>query len=257
MSDDSRLDDLLLRWEDLRRHGQTPSAEELCRDCPELLPALRRRVGALEAMGAMLATGSTGPGGSTPPDPRGGEPAPEPRVQSLAARSCYRVLRFHARGGLGEVLVAHDEELRRDVALKRIRPSPGDDGQRRGRFLREAELTGRLEHPGIVPVYAVGQDDAGQPWYAMRFIQGETLAEAIARFHGSGGPARDPGERGLALRQLLGRFVGACNAVAYAHHQGIVHRDLKPSNIMLGPFGESLVVDWGLAKRLGTADPPD
>jgi serine/threonine-protein kinase len=254
MSDDTTLDELLLRWEELRRQGQTPSAEDLCRDRPELLPALRQRMRALEAVGAMLATGSTGPAASTPADLAAGE---VPRVQALAAQSRYRVLRFHARGGLGEVLLARDEELRRDVALKLIRPSPGDDGGRRGRFLREAELTGRLEHPGIVPVYAVGQDDTGQPWYAMRFIQGETLAEAIARFHSADGPGRDPAERGLALRQLLGRFVGACNAVAYAHHQGIVHRDLKPANIMLGPFGESLVVDWGLAKRLGGEEAPE
>jgi hypothetical protein len=94
-------------------------------------------------------------------------------------------------------------------------------------------------------------DAEGRPYYAMRLIRGETLQEAVARFRGPGGPAAAPGERALALRGLLGRFVAVCNAVAYAHSRGVVHRDLKPANVMLGPYGETLVVDWGLAKALG------
>src|SRR5262249_51126355 len=109
----------------------------------------------------------------------------------------------------------------------------------------------RLEHPGIVPVYGLGQYADGRPFYAMRFIHGDDLKEAIRRFHKAESPTRDPGERRLALRQLLGRFVDACNAVAYAHSRGVLHRDLKPGNIMLGKYGETLVVDWGLAKPLG------
>src|SRR6202040_1248829 len=88
----------------------------------------------------------------------------------------------------------------------------------------------------------------GRPFYAMRFIKGDSLNDAVAKFHESDRPGRDPTERALALRQLLRRFVDVCNAVAYAHSRGVLHRDLKPGNIMLGPYGETLVVDWGLAK---------
>jgi serine/threonine-protein kinase len=160
----------------------------------------------------------------------------------------YRPLRFHAEGGLGEVQVAFDEELHREVALKRMQRQYAQDAASRRRFLREAEITGRLEHPGVVPVHGLMQDSDGQPCYAMRFIQGETLKQAIQRFHAAESVARDPGERSLALRQLLSRFLAVCNTVAYAHSRGILHRDLKPSNIMLGKYGETLVVDWGLAK---------
>jgi WD40 repeat protein/serine/threonine protein kinase len=154
----------------------------------------------------------------------------------------------HARGGLGAVFKAKDEELNRVVAVKEIRPEFADQAGSRGRFLREAEITGRLEHPGVVPVYSLGQDAAGRPWYAMRFIQGESLKEAIDRFHAAEGPNREPGEQRLALRQLLASFVAVCKTIAYAHSRGILHRDLKPANIMLGKYGETLVVDWGLAK---------
>src|SRR5262249_33296536 len=118
----------------------------------------------------------------------------------------------------------------------------------RARFRREAEITGKLEHPGVVPVYGLGCHDDGRPYYAMRFIKGDSLQEALRRFHeADADPRRDPGERSVAFRQLLGRFIDVCNAVAYAHNRGVLHRDLKPANIMLGMYGETLVVDWGLA----------
>jgi serine/threonine protein kinase len=162
----------------------------------------------------------------------------------------YRMLRLHAAGGLGEVFVAHDLELHREVALKRMQAPRAQDPESRRRFLQEAEDTARLEHPGIVPVYGLMQDADGQPCYAMRFIEGETLAKAIGRFHEADKAARDPGERNLALRQLLASFVAVCQTVAYAHSRGILHRDIKPDNIMLGKYGETLVVDWGLAKPI-------
>jgi serine/threonine-protein kinase len=163
----------------------------------------------------------------------------------------YRRLRKHAEGGLGQVFVALDEELNREVALKEIRDRYADHPDARARFLREAEVTGRLEHPGVVPVYGLGAYEDGRPFYAMRFIRGENMEEAITRFHQADeDPHRDPGERSLALRELLGRFVAVCNALAYAHACGVLHRDIKNQNIMLGEYGETLVVDWGLAKVL-------
>jgi serine/threonine-protein kinase len=124
----------------------------------------------------------------------------------------------------------------------------------RSRFLAEAEITGGLEHPGVIPVYGLGQFDDGRPFYAMRFIRGDSLREAIERFHKAEGPSREPGERSLALRRLIGRFLDVCNAVEYAHSRGVLHRDIKPGNVMLGPYGETLVVDWGLAKVVGCSD---
>jgi serine/threonine-protein kinase len=155
----------------------------------------------------------------------------------------YHVLRPHASGGLGLVSVARDRELGREVALKEIQDTQSADELARSRFVREAEITGGLEHPGIVPVYGLGRYPDGRPYYAMRFIRGESLQEAVRKLHA--------GESGYTLRGLLTRFVAVCNAVAYAHSRGVLHRDLKPANVMLGPYGETLVVDWGLAKVIG------
>ena len=179
----------------------------------------------------------------TPPD-RPPVPASAGRVPPTPMR--YRPIHFHAKGGLGEVYVAEDLELRREVALKKINGSFAQDRDSRERFLFEAQVTGRLEHPGIVPVYGLVEDADGTPCYAMRYIQGETLRDAIRRYH-----AMPSGvEKRKELRNLLTRFVAVCNAVAYAHAQGVLHRDLKPSNILLDKYGETLVVDWGLAKAL-------
>jgi len=171
---------------------------------------------------------------------------------TLRTTAVYRPERRFAVGGQGEVLAARQDELDRLVALKRIRPDRLHAEARR-RFQREAAITARLQHPGIVPVYGVGQDDDG-PFYTMPLIKGHTLQEAIDGFHRDETLRRNPGEQSLKLRSLLQQFITVCNTVAYAHDQGVVHRDLKPSNIVLGPYGETLVMDWGLAKRIGGDD---
>ncbi len=170
--------------------------------------------------------------------------------ESSSSGNRFRILRAHAKGGLGQVSVALDQELDRPVALKEIQETHADEPHSRARFVQEAEITGKLEHPGIIPVYGLGHDASGRPFYAMRFIHGDSLKEAIAAFHGDVGLKEDLAARVSKLRELMRRFTDVCNAVAYAHSRGVLHRDLKPGNIMLGPYGETLVVDWGLAKSV-------
>ena len=166
----------------------------------------------------------------------------------------FKILRPLNRGGMGVVSVALDTELDRSIALKEIRDTAADDDAYRARFLVEAEITGKLEHPGIIPIYGLGTYADGRPFYAMRLIRGDktgSLTDAIRRFYAE----PDPASRVVEFRGLLRRFLDVCNAIAYAHSKGVLHRDLKPDNILLGPYGETLVVDWGLAKAAGRADP--
>jgi serine/threonine protein kinase len=164
----------------------------------------------------------------------------------------FRILRFHREGGLGRVYIASDEELGRQVALKEIRPDKIAEGDLRSRFVLEAEINGGLEHPGIVPVYSLGTYDDGRPFYAMRFVEGDSLKEAIESYHKKH-PRPDP--TAVEFRKLLGRFIDVCEAIAFAHSKGVLHRDLKPNNVMLGRFGETLLIDWGLAKATGRREP--
>jgi serine/threonine protein kinase len=166
----------------------------------------------------------------------------------------FRILREHAKGGFGKVFVAEDLELGREVAFKEIQHKYADDRETQVRFLREARITGGLEHPGIVPIYGLGVHENGRPYYAMRFIRGESFQQAIRAYHDADPATHNAADRQLEFRRLLRRFIDVCNALEYAHAQGIAHRDLKPGNIMLGEYGETLVVDWGLAKSFVEPD---
>ena len=180
-------------------------------------------------------------------------PSATKNTSNIGGMDRFRIVKEHARGGLGVVFVAEDKQLRREVALKQIRGDHADIGAYRQKFNFEAEVTGQLEHPGIVPIYALGSDNRGRPFYAMRFIQGESLKEGIKTHHEN--LLKVPKQHdSTELRQLLRRFIDVCNAIDYAHDQGILHRDLKPGNIMLGRHGETLVVDWGLAKAFKGID---
>jgi hypothetical protein len=143
------------------------------------------------------------------------------------------------RGGIGEVVIAHDLRVGRDVAIKRLH-SGHPTADETARFLREARIQARLDHPAIPPVYDLGTDDAGRPFFTMKRLAGITLSELMA----------SP----VANRQrLLRAFADVCLAIEFAHSRGIVHRDLKPSNVMLGDFGDVYVLDWGLARVVGEA----
>jgi serine/threonine protein kinase/formylglycine-generating enzyme required for sulfatase activity len=167
-------------------------------------------------------------------------------------RERYTLTQVHAHGGLGRVWLALDTDLNREVALKEILPDKSDDPGVKRRFLREAQVTGQLEHPSIIPVYELArrpEDD--QPFYTMRFVRGQTLRQAIAEYHEKRAKGfADPLDR----PRLLQAFVSVCQALAYAHSRGVIHRDLKPENVLLGGFGEVIVLDWGLAK---TVDHPE
>ncbi len=177
--------------------------------------------------------------------------------KAVVAGQRFRILRPHAEGGLGKVSVALDEELHREVALKELKGFHADNLHSRARFMLEAEINGGLEHPGIVPIYGLGKYADGRPYYVMRFIRGITLSDAIDRFHQAMKQGCTPGERSLEFRRLLRHFVDICQVVQYAHCRGVLHRDLKPSNVMLGKYGETLVVDWGLAKAEGSRPASD
>jgi len=180
--------------------------------------------------------------------PLGQAVGPAPAPPSPAAR--YRTIGLHDSGGLGMIYDAIDLELDRRVALKELQPRHAHDEMSQLRFVQEALITGRLEHPAIVPIYGLGRHPDGRPYYAMRFIEGETFRAAVDRFHR--GEKSGPSEgRELQFRRLLRSVVEVCFALAYAHSRGVVHRDVKPENIMLGRFGETLLVDWGIAKTIG------
>jgi len=251
---EDRLLDLLVEWDELHRQGHDVSPEDLCSECPELVEELRRRIDTFRNIGDVLATGPIDCL-STPGGAQSNVAARYNLPDVMRAEAKYRPQRHHARGGLGEVLAAQQEELNRVVAIKRIRPDMFHEAARR-RFLREAAITARLQHPGIVPIYGLGQDDHG-PFYAMPFIQGQTLQEAIDIMQGDKSNPVDENQHSLRFRGLLQRFITVCNTMAYSHDQGIIHRDLKPSNIMLGRYGGTLVMDWGLAKPFTAADLDD
>jgi eukaryotic-like serine/threonine-protein kinase len=190
---------------------------------------------------------TVGVGDSQPVDTQvrsanGSEPPSQTSLR-LRPRGRYELLGELARGGLGRVWRARDRELDRVVALKEILVPSHEAG---ARFLREVQLTARLEHPSIVPVHDAGIWDSGEPFYAMKLVSGRTLEELVQD--------QEPGGAAAHLA-LLPSLIAVADAVAYAHAQGVIHRDIKPSNVMVGAFGETVLVDWGIAKDLRAQAP--
>ncbi len=229
------IDQLLDEWEDAYDAGLNISPEELCANHPDVLEEVREKIGILQTMDKRLADQSSNESDQT--DHRADD--------SFRVDSKYDDLEQLDAGGLGIVYRAIDTELNRDVAVKFLR-DPGHDQWVLEQFKAEAEITGRLDHPGVVPVYAMGKAKSGEPFYSMRLIRGDSLEQAIKEFHSKKNIMK-PGERWIEMRSLLTKFSSVCNTIAYAHTRGILHRDIKPHNIMLGKYGETLVVDWGLA----------
>lgn len=255
MSNDPRLSDLLRQWQQLRAAGQTPSAEELCRDTPELITEFKGLLSSMAAFDRQLAIDQAELQTQLPPE---GGPKNLPPAQ-YSATATYRELEFLDAGGLGEVFRARefyrtgDGSHGRRVALKFVKREWMHDPECRARFEREADITGRLDHPGIVPVYGTGEASDGRPFYAMRLIHGEKLLEAIDRFH-KRSDSDSTGRAGRFKRgTLLRHLISTANTIAYAHHRGVAHLDIKPANIMIGRYGETLVVDWGLATPIEEA----
>lgn len=171
-----------------------------------------------------------------PPDPSGDTPPPDAPPSGPAPKNRYRITGEVGRGGLGRVLQALDQVLDRPVAIKELFSA---NAALRRRFVREALITARLQHPSIVPIYDVGQLGDRSPFYAMKLVAGQPLDKAI--------------EEATTLTQrlaLLPRVLAVADAMAYAHSKRIIHRDLKPANVLVGAFGETIVIDWGLAKDL-------
>jgi eukaryotic-like serine/threonine-protein kinase len=180
-----------------------------------------------------VAKGSTlGPQPTVAETAHGHAPA-EPR--DAASLPGYQIAGLIGRGGMGEVVRGHDIEIGRDVAIKRLRGAQASPDAV-ARFLREAKIQARLEHPAIIPVHTIGRDSDGQPYFTMKRITGVTLVELLAK--------------GEPRQRLLRAFVDVARAMDFAHGKSVVHRDLKPSNVMLGDYGEVYVLDWGLARVL-------
>jgi eukaryotic-like serine/threonine-protein kinase len=242
MPDDELLDELEDRWLTAAEAGRRLTPTDLCPDRPDLAPVLASRLAVHARFYALAALPNGDDRTAT-----AGEPAIGYRLGQPPDTVRYRFLGFVARGGMGEVWRAFDGELKREVAVKVLKPRVGVPAER---FRAEAELVARLEHPGIVPVYDAGVLADGRAFFAMKLIRAAgdgptpTLDELLIR-------RTDPPED---LPRFVQVFQQACEAVAYAHAltPPVLHRDLKPSNIMVGAFGEVLVMDWGLGKVLGT-----
>ena len=219
-----------------------------CLDCyPEIMSDLDDIIAAYpdsEQPGDTIVEPSDSSAGET-----GGQLQQPGREVSTPIKTKYDLSGEVSRGGMGIILSARDTGIGRDVAMKVILSGWQESREFYERFIREAQVQGRLEHPNICPVHELGADDEDRPYFTMKMVHGYSLADMIKQAREKAG-ARDS----KRLTEILNIFLKICDGMAYAHSQGIIHRDLKPDNIMVGDFGEVYVMDWGLAKILGAEE---
>ena len=247
---------LAVELEMRRERGESPTREEYAARFPEWAGLV---CAAFEDEGDTTVTFAPGPAGGQGPSAASGSPDDRGDAAGGPDSRRFRVLRPHAAGGLGEVFIAHDQELNREVALKAMRDRHADDPSSRRRFLLEAEVTGGWSTRGSCRSTAWASMATGGLTTPCSSSAGRRSRRPS---RGTTRPTERVRPRGVGrwpCVRLLGRFVAVCNAIAYAHSRGVIHRDLKPANVMLGPYGETLVVDWGLARsteRGGADDAP-
>jgi predicted Ser/Thr protein kinase len=238
--EETHLLELVLRWEELRDSGEAATPEQLCAECPELLPRLRERIEALKAMNAVLTGGETasyaiGPETTVP------RSSAEMTADGVLAQGVkgYEILSQLGRGGMGVVFLARQTALKRRVALKMLLAGPYAAPAERARFEAEVEAIARLQHPNLVQVYEVGEQD-GRAFFAMEYVDGGNLHDKIKA-------QPQPARQAAQMVEFLAR------AMQVAHEHGVIHRDLKPANILLTADGTPKISDFGLAKRLDVA----
>ncbi|MDR0337217.1 MAG: serine/threonine protein kinase [Planctomycetaceae bacterium] len=171
-----------------------------------------------------------------------------PDVTKLERIGKYEIREKIGSGGMGTVFHAWDTQLQRNVTIKTLNKKNRRNKHYKERFINEARITGKLVHSGIIPIYSLDHDDQGEPYYVMRLLEGQTFEQLVSQYHNLKGPSHTPEE----LRRLIRHFINACQTISYAHDHHIVHRDIKPSNIMLSGYGETIILDWGLAKIIAT-----
>jgi len=273
---DPGAEHLFLEFLRRRDAGENPRIEEFCREAPQHATQLRQLHSGYEAA-SRLRQRAVEPSladrldrqfgeGVNPNVSLGGEPTSDSGPQSkllerLRAEGTrgtrYKLLGEVARGGMGAILKIWDGELRRTLAMKVVLgrgeqatgDTPAVDPKTLGRFLEEAQITGQLDHPGIVPVHELGLDASGRVYFTMKLVKGEDLRTVFEHVKS--------GHDGWNHVRALGVLLRVCEAMAFAHSKQVVHRDLKPANVMVGKFGEVYVMDWGLARVLGREDKHD
>ncbi len=247
------IDDLLEQLEDAREAGREIDLEKLCAQWPDLLGPLKER---WERLLRFEERFGNSPSDLSDATRRESTSEVQSKIADMADKlDGARVIMqteihleaFHDRGGLGEVYRAQDCDLSREIAVKLLRVDRQDTSNKED-FFRESRIIGGMSHPGIVAIHGTGETIDGRPFYTMPFLDGGTLRHKAAQFHrqNSGALVDDHKE----FRDLLYRLVAVCKTIAYAHSRGIVHRDLKAENILLGKYGETLVIDWGCASKV-------